>query len=388
MNKIKNSLLLIACFYSFSTYAAIEHIHLDSSKDVFFEQFAPNTFSLQLLESKNSFSPSDIVFGSLIEADLQAWRGELIQIDTGGTYKQGGGLYFTQASIDGMWNMNHWLTLFLSVADAHIGWPRPDGNYIYVPHGFVTFGNLSDHPVFVTAGINTIPFGVFTGSGSWDTPLTSSYFNPIQANQLSVGYFKNGWNLSATTYRDNVNHQTNFVYSFYFNKTVNDKLSYSFGAGYLSDLKSNSAGNPTSAQANSLSPSIDLGAVMDFNASLDYSLVGLTAEFLRSSNSVTEDHTKPAALALAVTYSPTIAGKDTTFGLSFSRAFNLQNVATPLTGRDAIPLAASGLRTALAASVTRAVYSDKVYLGFDVERTSTFTAEQSYTATIDMTAYL
>ena len=217
---------------------------MDQSQNILFEQFSPSTFALQLLQAKKQFHPGDLILGGLVEGDLQYWAGDTINLAPPGVYQQGHGLYFTQASFDVMGNVTPWSAVFLSVADSHVGRPGASGNNIYLPHAFIALGKLDAFPLYATLGINTIPFGIFIGTGSVDTPLTAAYFNPIQAPQFSLAYYKNGWNLSAAAYSDEVTHHNNVAYSVYYSK-VSNTVSYSAGAGYLTDLNTAAAGNPT-----------------------------------------------------------------------------------------------------------------------------------------------
>jgi hypothetical protein len=52
----------------------------------------------------------------------------------------------------------------------------------------------------MTAGINAITFGNFAGSGVWNSPLTLDYFQPQPAPQISLGFYKKQWDISATLF--------------------------------------------------------------------------------------------------------------------------------------------------------------------------------------------
>ncbi|MEO8401667.1 MAG: LbtU family siderophore porin [Gammaproteobacteria bacterium] len=361
-------------------------VYRDLSKNVLFEGFAPDTFSLQLLQAKNSFHKYDLVFGGSVEADLQQWQGDKILMSPYGIYQSGTGAYLTQATLDIMENFSSWSTLFFSVADSHIGRPAPNGNYIYLPHAAAVLGNLDKLPVYLTLGISSIPFGIFTGSGTWDSPLTASYFSPNQAPQISLGYFKNGWNFAAAGYSDQVNHENLFAYNASYTKS-NDTYSYSLGAGYLNDLKSNTTGEPSNQTKQNLDGQ-DMGAIVEFNASVVYREVGLNGEYLRG-NAILQPNTDiPKAFAITATYTPTIAGKDTPFGITYSKTIHLNLIPGTLTGANTLQLAADGLRTNWACSVSRPIFTPNIYLGFDFERSTTYTDHHTYTGTVDLTAFI
>src|SRR5258708_36888590 len=125
-----------------------------------------------------------MIIGGSIQSELQQWNGNRLNVIPQGTYKEGSGLYITQATFDVMNNINSWAATYLSLADGHI---FQEGNSLFIQHAFLLLGNQDKFPLYFTAGINSIPFGVFTGNGPWDNPLTGAYFNPSQAPQISLG---------------------------------------------------------------------------------------------------------------------------------------------------------------------------------------------------------
>jgi len=377
---------------SCTVYADPQHpkgrIVLDQSQDVFFEQFSPSTYSLQILQAKKQFDHADLILGGLLQLDFQNWHGDRVETTPPGFYGAGNGFYFTQATGDVMENVSSWATTFFSLAESHIGRNDPNGDYVYLPHAFILLGNLDALPFFLTFGINSIPFGVFSGSGPWDTPLTTAYFDPTQSPQLSLGYNKNGWNADATMYSDEVNHDNHFVYNFFYNKD-SDNYSYTIGAGYLTDLKTNSTGNPTVSKNQRVSLLGDnLGAVVDWNASVTYLLFSLSGEYTFGHKKVGLNDDKPKAYAVALNYTPNIAGKDTTFGLGHSKAFKLRRIETPFPGYDNLLQSLSGLNNSWALSVSRPLTKNNFVLGLEFEKSTTFFERNTYTTTLDLMTYL
>jgi hypothetical protein len=73
--------------------------------------------------------------------------------------------------------------------------------------------------------------------------------------------------------------------------------------------------------------------------------------------------------------------------------FNLRNVPAPLTGDDALSSNLAGLKEAWAINVSRPLIKN-IILGFDLQKATTYaeprnnSAQNSYTATLDLVAYL
>src|SRR5579862_6778159 len=70
-------------------------VHLDQSKDIFFDQFNPYSYSLQLLQAKNIYNNHDLIIGGSLQIDWQHWYGNTILTLPPSQYKNGKGLYFT-----------------------------------------------------------------------------------------------------------------------------------------------------------------------------------------------------------------------------------------------------------------------------------------------------
>jgi hypothetical protein len=288
-----------------------------------------------------------------------------------------------------MGNVTPWWTSFLSIDDAHIGQPAPDGNDIYLNHAMFIFGNLDRFPLFVTTGINTIPFGVFTGTGVWDTPLTASYFFPLQSPLFSIGFFRNGLNISVSEFSDQANHANHSVFSLYYTYK-NGKFSANIGAGYLTNLQSNETGSMTThaKRRRDIPAGLTFGNVSDFNGGIGYGPVQLSLEYIQGSENTGSNTSVPAAASVLITYTHAIAGRNATFGFSRSQSFHLANVPTSLAGQDSLPLASDGLQKAWAVSASRTFFKDNISLGVDFAQTETYQAANSYAATVELFLYL
>ena len=97
---------------------------------------------------------------------------------------------------------------------------------------------------------------------------------------------------------------------------------------------------------------------------------------------------KPCAFAVSATYTAKIAGKDTSFGTCYSRAFNLKNVPASLPGADTMLLTNAGLQSEWAVSATRPIFTKNTFIGLALQNTTTFFEHHTYTGTLDLTTYL
>lgn len=370
-------------------YAApLGGVVLDQSQGMLFGQFIPSSLSLQVLQAKPAFSKSDIVIGGLLEADLQSWHGNQIMLTPSGIYNHGGGLYLTQVGFEVMANIHRALTGYISIAESGVGSGGPSGNYYYLPAAFLLLGDLSEYPAYLTVGIASIPFGVFSGGGPWDIPLTAEYFYPAQAPQLSVGYNKNDWNLALTEFRDEANYQYHSVMNVNFSKTVNE-VRFKLGAGYLTHFKSNGSGSPTTQQSRrSNVPAYNVGGVRDLNGNLQYREVGLLVEYAEGSNKVGFNVARPRAYLIQASYIPKIGGEDTTFTLGHSVTLDLNNIPAALFGKDALLISLPGLKNAWSLGVARQVMIKNVVLGLELQRATTYSEVNTYTSTLDLMVYL
>lgn len=386
-------LLAFMCLSSMNAYAAQgsnqdhANLALDQSQQVYFDQFAESTYSLQLLQAKNKFDYRTIVIGGSAEADLQYWHGDNINTVPPTTYQTGSGLYLTQTTLDLMANITPVSTLFLSGAIMQWGQGGQNGNFYYFPHAFLLIGNTDLSPIYASLGINTLPFGVFTSSGTWDISLASAYFNPQQAPQFSLGYSKNNLNLNLALYHDEINYEYHTIASLSYSNS-NNPIHYTVGLGYLTDLKTNSTGTLGTIPSRRTNPYFSMGNALDINASLSYKIATLSGEFLTGSKIIATNTGKPAAYSVALSLTPTLYDKVTTFGVSHSVSLYFNNIPATLPGLDAAYLATDGLKSNWAFSVSRPIYKDNIILGFNAEKVTTYASNQSSAFTLDLLMYL
>lgn len=359
---------------------------LDLFKDVNFSLYEDPQFSNQLMQDKNKFETKTIVFGGYGEFDLQHWQGnKIFTIPPPNRYHNGSGFYFTNFTLNTMTNFTHWGSAFFSVANTHIGQSEPNGNYIYIPHAFLLFGDLEKTPFYLTLGISSIPFGSFLGTGIWDIPLTSDYFNPQQAPQVSLAFYKNNWNLSVTEFDDEINHDSHFVYNISYTEN-NTPMMFGAGTALLTNLKSNMTGNPT-VNRRGRTIANDMGNAWNINSSIGYQIVKLTGEYVVGSHRVDDNHGKPAAFGAVLFLTPTLWNGITTFALSYSQTFHLQDIPTTLSGLNQTALTAAGLKRSWAASISRPI-SKYFQIGLDAEKDVTYDNAQTFTYTLDLIAYI
>lgn len=360
---------------------------LDQSKDILFEQFTPSTYGLQLMQAKDKFDYKSIIFGGMAEADLQYWHGGSIITAPLETYNKGHGIYLTGVTLDMLVNINEWGAVFVSGSDTQIGQGGPGGNYLYYQHAFIVAGNLERFPIYLLFGINYIPFALFSGTGTWDMPVTSDYFNPQPVPQLNVAYYKNNLNVNAFAFKDNVNYE--YHYGTSFNYQVKSIISYGIGAGLFTNLKTNAAGNIATIKVRkNIVPQENLGTIWNINANIGYKIVSLTGDLLSGTNKILNASSNSAAYCLTLLYTPTLLDKVTTFGISQSTAFNFSDIPAALPGQDGVELALQGIKRTLAVSVSRPVYTDKITLGLDAEKILTYGNLQSYAYTLDLLIYI
>lgn len=362
---------------------------LDHAHNIVFEQLPYSTFTLGILQAKNQFDSGSIIIGGMAELDWQGWHGDkILAYDPIETYHTGHDVYFTQVIFDVLANINNWSMVYLSTADTAIGQGGENGNYIYYPNAFVLFGNLDKFPLYITAGVSSVPFGQFVGTGTWDLPLTTDYFYPQQSPELIAAFHKYNIDLIAAVYRDQVLFKNHAIYAANYQNTKND-FSYSLGVGYLTDLNLNTTGRPQVNRRHIRAGSgFDAGGVHDVNFVLGYKQASITGEYVSGTRHVANNHHYPNAWSVLLSYAPTIRDATYTFGFSYSKTNHLRDVPATLSGQDQLALAAVGLKNAWALSAYRVFFNNWLQVGLDAEHDTTYNHEKTQTYTCDLIVYL
>jgi len=366
-----------------------DNFHLDRSQDVYFEKFYPYLFSEQLLETKDNFDTRHVIIGGLGEFDAQTWNSMHLP-----DYDNGSGIFATQLIMDGMSNLNNWITVFVSPSESNLG--QPNGSVFQWQRAFFLFGDLDKVPLYLTTGVNLIPFGVFFGAGPWDTPLTSNYFNLAQAPQIIAGLHISDFNLMTGWYNDEINNNNHALASVYYAATYGD-FSYQLGTGFVTHINSNEtmdANRYGGAMLKVPNSNLgNLGNVIDVNGNLSYKNITFLTEFDQGSRDVNNNKGKPSAYSLVGNYQDIFFHKMTTMGLGFSRTYDLKDVTTFLTGNGGLSPIINGLSYAWSCTLSRNI-SPTMIIGFDYQRARTYgfsdknTGSNTNTYTLDLTTYL
>lgn len=373
-------------------------IGVDWAKNVNFEEDYPSTtFEIALLRNKASY-PATLTLGGTLEHDIQYWNGNDSLLNGQGN---GSGAYLTTFKLDTLYNMNDWVMAFTTLQSA--GDPS-----LSIAKAFVTFGNLQKLPLYLSVGKDYVPFGVFGGNGPWSNELVKTVFRPGEMPQIIVGYDHAGLNTSLSFFNNDTNNApqegttpasdngsprlSGFVYSANYAATEGN-INYTLGASYLNNLAAtNSFLGAAAARNTSTSSGANLTdgvvPVYDVNASLSYEEYSLLSEFVSTTKTLRNQTDKSRGWYVAGGYAPTIVGKVTTFGLSFSQLVHVNNISgqpLPMLANPSLTTDV-GMQRSWIASVSREIFPH-VVSGLEWAQGVTFNGQSAYSVTLDTSLY-
>jgi len=383
------------------------YLKLANPEQGYFETLPGTTFDLALLKERDKFDTRSVNLGGYLEWDAQYWNthsGIATGVNGQELSQEGTGLYTTTVDLDAMSNLNSWTTMFAKVEQEDIGTPQA---HMIFRKALITFGNLDITPFFLTLGKSFLPFGVYGGGGVWSVPLTRSVFRPSEVPQVMLGYYKDGFNSNLAVFSNQAGISgsiADYVYSVYYNNTVQDLFSYTLGVGYMNDLRGlpsglGSAYNPTTGVLDS---DKRVGAY-DVNAELSYQHLNFTAEYLaatrqgvynanvdsRGQTSVSsgENQGTPSAWELGTAYNQAWLGAPMYYIVSYSRTYHMAGIpmgwtADPIPGPSAI----DGIKDSWILSVAREIRPDLI-LGLEAQRGLTYAGYFGNAYTLDLSMY-
>ena len=356
-----------------------------------------------------------MVFGGYFENDASYVWGDSFQNDVGRTpqsyiattdYGKGFDLALTNAQLDVLTNLNEWISVFFGVNAATITDP-------YLEFAFVTFGDLSESPFFVTVGKNEIPTGVWAGGGPWTASLTSGYFQPSQFTNAMVSYYEHGFNLSLAGFAldDSSNPSSlsgngNFMLGMYYTDNIPDtSLGYGFNAAYVynwanTGMSANNAmvrtfqtdpvtGAPTGiVESQSLEPIQQQNSMINIEANMHYSVYGvymgwsgLTEKAAYTNNGLA------GAWYIQLTTSPIMLDQVTTFGLTWSQSYNTDQMFFSVPGQEALGAQIQGVNKEIIAFIQRPILTPQVLVGLEYSWLGLPNDQYTSALTLDLSIY-
>jgi hypothetical protein len=348
-------------------------------------------FSLAVIQGKQKQLTKPVVVGGYIEADAQAWGGSL-NIPSS-NYQSGSNLYITNAKLYAMGNVNNWVTTFFSLQPS-----TNNASGTTFDQAFMVIGNLNSNPLFLTIGETYLPFGSFAGNGPWSNSITTNDFRISQTDQINLGYYQNGLtlNLAVANGANNTNNNStysqnleDFVYNANYIKSYSNSFNYSVGASYLSDIRGQS---PNIGGAYNSTLTGGKNAAYDLNGSIGYKQVTLNAEFASTTKSANFNGVSTGRLSSWMTtlsYAPVLYNQITTFSVGYSTSKNANNVPYTVSGMyNNLPATGTnqGFKQQWIAFVQRPIINN-VYLGPEYDYAKTYNNQNTWTATLDLSAY-
>ena len=323
---------------------------------------------LNLLRGRNRFDDRAFVFGGFFEIDaVQAW-GDSFSATTGTSrstqdYSSGIALNTTVITFDVMSNITEWLQAYMTISSFDLSSPG-------MRNAFVTFGNLEESPFFFTVGKNRVPLMSGGGTSPYMAGLNAGYFRPLWRTNALFGYFDHGLNANFAYIQpeSSNNDNPNFMASIFYNNTIGQSgIGYSLVLAYLYNIADMGMAvdkiavtNPTTG-ATTISTRQDDNSLFNTQGTLsykEYSLLGGWITLLKDKSYT--NNGKANSWYIQTIYSPVLWDTKTSFGLTYGRAYNVENFFFPLAGRSGFGLAVQGVEEQIMAYVQRPILSPQV----------------------------
>ncbi len=366
-------------------------IHLDRDLGFYIDAQPNVTYELAILQQQQQHPFEGVAIGGYFEQDIQYWGGDSITTTSNTTYSHGSGAYFTSLDLDILANLNTWTSVLIRPEIYNLG---TSSESLGMHDAFITFGNLSQFPLYATVGKTYIPWGIFAGGGVWNASLTRVAFRPGTTNQAIFGYYENGLSTSlsffdAPGFGSQINH---FAYRMAYN-TSQGKVNYGGGFGYLSDIRGTTSSLGSQFGSSGVLNNVNniRNPVYNFNATAGYGIFQFDAAWITTQRDVftssSVNQGKPQAWNVDGSVSPMVIGTPVTFMLGYSHTSHMQGVPMGLNGASSPGYStASGLTNQWTATATRQILKG-YYLGLEASRNKLYNGQKTYEFTIDNSVY-
>ncbi len=377
-----------------------------------FAKLPSSQMPLAFLMQRNNYGDNRVIMGGYLEGVGQLWNGDKIGTakpdgmggHTQRTFNDGGGFALTNAKIYMATNIGHYVQGFMSMQG------NQSGN-VDVLEGFVTLGNLKESPFYMTFGKSRPSMGTYAGGAPFMSGLAQGMFRPGYITNATFGYQSNndqmgqkGIQVSVFSPKsngpaENDMKSADFTISGGYTDTIDN---FSFGGilGYVYDWR----GTGMAATANLDSQTIagqgqlDRNGVVNFDGQLGYQYnndlnYGLgfggsmtTSEVFTGQNN---DKGRAGAWYLSGQVVPKIAGRNTTFSVSYNRAYNTDRLPMGINANDPTQgWAILGAKEEYIASVTRPLFSDNLSTSLEYAHLDLQSGQSTNLVTLMVSAYI
>ncbi|MCP5506518.1 MAG: LbtU family siderophore porin [Chlamydiales bacterium] len=263
-----------------------------------------------------------------------------VQRDAGG--HAGSDLDLVQAELDFLIVMAPWVYGFVAInydysVDPTLSRSRVANSRIKGESMFVTFGDLSYTPWYLTIGQTYLPFGQYTTYNAIQDPLTKILFRTF-ARDVTVGFYNDFMQvavfaLKGDSHSDSGHNVNNYGMNLGFHFHPSD-FDGKIGVGFIRNMADSlgmqvAFGDPSNTeQLHKVVPAIDANFNFTWKC---WNLIGEYNQALRpfderdasfSSNGTTFKGARPRAFDVELAYSFAIGKRDSSLAFSYSRSWN------------------------------------------------------------------
>ncbi len=349
---------------------------------------------LTFLKQRDERPQYSLTVAGKLEIDASQWWGSSLHLagKDAGNYQSGRGLYINEADLYMVSNLGKYIQADLTLMDSQASTPG-------VRDAFLTFGNLSVSPIYLTIGKNRLTFGRFYDGNPWASGLVQGLFRPgFDTVSMNLGYYKNGLNLNLAAFQADTQ-SSNFMLSAFYDGTMG-KFNYGANAGYMynwvgtgmdaaSNVNNENYGNVIYTNGtNGQMIDDSRNGVVNIEGYLGYDIytlyggwAGTTQKKSYSNNAYIGAWYAKAQVA------PVIADRSTQFAFSYQQAYNTQNAPFPISGDAANSPMIYGVQSQVMASISRPVFYKSNMVSIEYAYLETYTRQHSSAITLDITTY-
>lgn len=376
-----------------------------------FEAFPSSLVPLSIAQAKNDFGSAAndhraLVVGGYFEMDPQYWYGSSIQsINTANknsvtNYRNGGGIFVTNANLDVMANLTNWLQTYLTINGTGAG-------TIDVQNAFFNVGNLDAFPMLFTMGKYRMPMGTFAGGGPWIAGLSQGYFRPTQTVNSTLTYSdqKLGLSSSITFFAPQLTDangknqfKPDFMYSVFYHDDISQDFSFGLDGSYLFRTAGSGIAAAQKYVANGATTNnTERNAVGTIEGNVAYQgfqvLSGLSSTLYRNAFSYAENGKLSGAWYVQTNY--TLSDVEflghtgpTVFSLAYNQSYNAQKLPFNLVGGDSSEglIVTAGVRQEVVVYVQRQIMNH-FNLGLEYGYLKMYDNKHTNAITLDTSIY-
>ncbi|MGQ4006076.1 DUF3573 domain-containing protein [Francisellaceae bacterium CB300] len=342
---------------------------------------AGSLFASTLMMQKEKLDDYSIFLGGRLSMNAETWFGDNINRvnykgDPISSFNgQGQNMYLTSSRLYFVSNLGSYVTAAYDVNTSEL-------QDFFIGNAFVTLGNLTESPFFITAGRSTLPVSTLDG--------LADFLGTGRATNVSLNYKSDTINTNIAIFAS-TDSKVDFSTGFFYADSWTEDLSIGFNTGYVYDLSGaeNFTIPPIASHNNIGAYNIDANIAYNVGSGTFQINPGWITTTGKDYFKGNDEKVLTGAWYLGLNYSLELAGRGTNFNFNYSETYNANAIPMAIgASLNVDGISETGVEKQLILSTQRAYFDNYALFGAEWNHQQFYDGSHMNTLSLSLSVYM